>query len=174
MHKMIKFFAALSAALVALPLIASTPEVITHNVQKDSLVKRGTVHIITKQIKDESFVMELRYSIVAKVLFFERVLDGTKSVELSSRYLSPYGYEELEEAGRMEDEKITVIHMGRKNLPNHYDCHVIKIIPKKERRWDGVFTYCQDIPSVGFARTKINMREIPWVGEHTVHTRIIE
>lgn len=171
---MIKLLAALSAASVALSLFAYTPESITHKVKKDNLVKKGTIRITSKEVKEETFTLELKYSILAKVLFFERVLEGTKSVELSTRYLSPYGYEELEEAGRLEDEKITVIHMGRKNLPNHYDCHVVKIIPKKDRKWDGIFTYCQDIPSIGFARTQIQMREIPWVGEHTVYTYIVE
>lgn len=165
---------ALGAVLVALPLFAFTPETITHDVRKDKLVKRGVIHITTKDIKDESFTMELKYSVVAKVFFFERVLEGTKAIELPIRYLNPYGYEELEDVGRITDDNITAIHMGRRNLPNHYDCHVVKIVPKKDRKWDGVFTYCQDIPSTGFARVQMNMREIPYVGRHTVFSRIRE
>ncbi len=169
-----KFLAALCAALVVLPLIAGIQETIVHDVRKDKLIRSGTIKISTKEIKSESFTMELKYKIVAKVLFWEKVLEGVKGVELPVRYLSPYGYEELEEEGRITDDKITVIHMGRKNLPNHYDCHVIKIIPKEDKKWDGIFTYCQDIPSMGFARTKINMREIPYVGSHTVYSRVRE
>lgn len=171
---MTKFLAALSAVLVALPLFASTTETIIHDVRKDRLVKSGTIYISTKEVKAETFTMELKYSVVAKVLFFERVLEGTKAVELPVRYLSPYGYEELEEQGRISDKKITAIHMGRKNLPNHYDCHVIKIIPRNDTKWDGVFTYCQDIASIGFARVQMNMRKIPYVGSHTVYSRLRE
>ncbi|MBK26228.1 MAG: hypothetical protein CME70_19675 [Halobacteriovorax sp.] len=167
-----KFLAALCAALVFVPQISMGSETIIHDVKKDKLIKSGTIHISTKNIGAEVFTMELKYKIVAKLLFWERVLEGVKGVELPVRYLSAYGYEELEEQGQITDEKITVIHMGRKNLPNHYDCHVIKIVPKKETNWDGLFTYCQDIPSMGFARVKLNMREIPYVGAHTVYSRL--
>lgn len=171
---MTKIFAALCTVLVALPLLAQTPETIIHDVKKDSLVRKGVIKITTKNIGSENFTMELKYNIFAKFLFFERTLDGITSIDLPVKYLSPYGYEELEEAGTLSDEVATLTHLGRKNLPNHYDCHKVRIKPKKDNKWVGVFTYCPDIPSIGFARTQILMKEIPVVGSHTVYTRIRE
>lgn len=171
---MTKVFAALCTILVALPLLAQTPETIIHDVQKDKLVRRGTVEITTKNILADTFTMEIKYRIFAKWLFFERNLDGVTSIDLPAKYLSPYGYEELEEVRSITDEQSTLTHLGRVDLPNHYDCHKVRIKPVRDNKWSGIFTYCPDIPSIGFARTQILMKEIPIVGSHRVYTRIRE
>jgi hypothetical protein len=169
---MTKMIAALCAVIVTLPLLAGVTETITHDVQKDRLVRQGVVRITTKNILSETFTMEINYKIKAKFLFFERNLDGTTSIELPVKYLNPYGYQELEEAGSLIEDEATLVHLGKKNLPGHYDCHKVRITPKKDNKWVGVFTYCQDIPSIGFARTQILMRGIPVVGSHTVYTKL--
>lgn len=169
---MTKIFAALCAVLVVLPLLASSPESITHDVQKDKLVKKGVLNITSKNITSESFTLEIKYQILAKFLFFSRNLDGVTSIELPSKYLDPYGYEELEEERSIRVEKAILTHLGRVDLPNYYDCHKVRIKPTANKKWSGVFTYCPDIPSIGFARTQILMREIPIVGSHTVYTKL--
>jgi hypothetical protein len=171
---MTKNFVALCTVLVALPLLAQTPETIIHDVQKDKIVRSGVVHISTKNILADTFTMEIKYKIFAKWLWIEKNLEGITSIDLPTKYLNPYGYEELENAGSLTDEQSTLTHLGRVNLPNHYDCHKVKIRPARDNKWSGVFTYCPDIPSIGFARTEILMTKIPLLGSHRVYTRIRE
>lgn len=170
---MMKLFAAIIAVLFVLPTFAFQSETIAHDVDKDNLVKRGVVYLTTKEFKQESFTLELKYRISVSFLFINKEFKGVKNIELPTKYLEPYGYEELEEAGRIQDSQATMIHMGRLDLPNHYDCHKVKLIPRdSSKNWNGIFTYCSDIGSIGFARSQINMREIPYVGSHTVYSRI--
>ena len=77
---MTKIFAALCTVLVALPLLAQTPESIIHDVKKDSLVRKGVIKITTKNIGSENFTMELKYNIFAKFLFFERRIFVSTSI----------------------------------------------------------------------------------------------
>lgn len=170
---MFKSIAALSAVLIALPVFAFQSESIKHIIQKDRIVKRGVVNLTTKEFKDETFSLEIKYRITASVLFMTKTFDGTTKVELPIKFLEPYGYEDLEEVGRTRDANATIIHLGRVRVPNFYDCHRVKIIPTdRSKNWDGIFTYCPGVESIGFARTQINMRNIPYVGSHTVYSRI--
>lgn len=169
---MTKLLTAMIAVLFVLPVLADKPQTITHDVQKDNLVKRGVVYLKTTDLKDDVFTLELKYTISVSFFFMSKEFKGVKNIDLPTKYLEPYGYEDLEEVGRTQDSQATLVHMGRIDLPNYYDCHRVKIIPNGGKDWDGIFTYCPGIGSVGFARTQINMRGIPLVGSHTVYSRI--
>lgn len=169
---MIKFLTAAICLLLTLSSSAAMYESIIHDAVKDRLVKKGTVRLTTKSPRSDSFSLEISYKLIVKMLLFKKTIEGKRSVELPNRYLTPYGYEELEEAGRMKGKEASFIHLGRVNLPNYYDCHIIKIIPNGPRKWSGVFTYCPAIASIGFARSEITISSVPWIGSHTVYSRI--
>ncbi|MBT7611254.1 MAG: hypothetical protein HN576_15955 [Bacteriovoracaceae bacterium] len=171
-----KIILILSLILVLFSLTATASEIIVHDVIKDRLVKHGVIRIMVddNQVSSDIVKMSINYNIKVKFLFFTKNLKGTKSIDFPSDYLTPYGYEDLEEQGSLRHEKVIVTHLGRVKISNHSGCHKIKIVPIKQRDWDGVFVYCQDIRSLGFARVRVNLKDIPVIGSHTVYSRLRE
>jgi hypothetical protein len=171
MNKIIQI---LGLGLLLLAINANASETIVHDVIRDRLVKHGVIRITVEdhQVSSDVVNMSINYNIKVKFLFITKNLKGTKKIELPAIYLTPYGYEELEQQGTLKHEKVTATHLGRVNIANHYDCHKIKIVPLKQRDWDGDFVYCQDIRSLGFAQVKVNLRNIPVIGSHSVMSRL--
>lgn len=163
--------------LVMLPVVSLSAfsvegESITHIVQKDNLVKNGNVVLTSKNVRVDIFTLQIDYNLSVGMLFLNRNLRGTKNIELPSKLLDPYGYEELEQARMMENEKAEIYHWGRHQSAMNYDCHVIKVIPKGNKGWDGIFTYCPTVPSIGFIKTAITIHKVPFVGRHTINSKI--
>jgi hypothetical protein len=171
-----KIISILSLSLVLFSVTANSAETIVHDVIKDKLVKHGVIKITVddNQVSSDVVTMSINYNIKVKFLFFRKDLKGNKSIDLPAVYLTPYGYEDLEQQGTLRHEKVVATHLGRVKIPNHNGCHKIKIVPVKQRDWDGVFVYCQDIRSLGFARVQVNLKKIPVIGSHKVHSRLRE
>ena len=166
-----------SILFVVLPVFflstfSANAESITHIVQKDKLVKRGNVVLTSKNVGLEFFTLQIDYNLSVGMLLFSRNLKGSKDIQLPAKLLDPYGYEELEQAGSLENKKAKIFHDGRHQSSLYYDCHVIKVIPKENKGWDGVFTYCPAVPSIGFIKTAISIHKVPFVGRHTIFSKI--
>ncbi|MCO4794247.1 MAG: hypothetical protein KC493_11065 [Bacteriovoracaceae bacterium] len=169
---MFKLFILVALAFLSLNLHSFENESITHIVQKDNLVKSGKVVLSTQNIQSETFTLNISYNLKVSVFFITRNIKGTKNIELPSDFLDPYGYEELQEVGVRDDERARIVYKGRFQSALYYDCHTIHIYPKDNKGWDGEFTYCPTVPSIGFIRTAITMHKVPFVGRHTVQSKI--
>ncbi len=169
---MYKLFLLVTLTLFSSLSLAAGNESITHIVQRDSLVKSGNVVLTTRNIGSETFTLQIDYNVKASAFFITRDFKGTKNIDLPIDFLDPYGYQELEEQRVRDDSRAKIVHKGRYQSGLYYDCHVIHIFPKDGKNWDGIFTYCPSVPSIGFIKTEITMRKIPWIGTHTIRSVI--
>lgn len=167
-----KLYLLLTLPLFSFIVSAAGIESISHTVQRDSLIKSGKVVLTTKNIQADSFTLQIDYEVKASMFFISRDFKGTKNIELPSDFLDPYGYEELEEAGVRNDKRAKIVHKGRTQSGIYYDCHIIQILPKDGKGWDGIFTYCPSVPSIGFIKTAITIHKVPFVGRQTLHSVI--
>lgn len=170
--EMLKSILFVVLAFFFLSTFSANAESITHIVQKDKLVKRGNVVLTSKNVGSEFFTLQIDYNLSVGMLVFSRNLKGSKNIQLPAKLLDPYGYEELEQAGSLENEKAKIFHRGRHQSSIYYDCHVIKVIPKGNKGWDGIFAYCPTVPSTGFIKTAITIHKVSFVGKHTIQSKI--
>jgi len=167
-----KLFLLALLSMLSLSLYSSESETITHIVKRDRLVKSGNVYLTTQNIQSEEFTLKIDYNLSVSILFISRNLKGSKEIELPTELLDPYGYEALEEVGSREVDRARIVHRGRYQSGVYYDCHIIKVIPKGNKGWEGEFTYCPTVPSIGFIKTAITIHKVPFVGRHTIHSVI--
>lgn len=171
---MIKVLLFVSLLLVSAKAYSVESNTIIHDVIKDSLVKHGVIKISAFDKNSETVVLNMDYNILIKKFFITKRFKGNKSVDFPAKFLTPYGYQELEQVGQITTDKIIATHLGHVKVPNHYDCQKIKIVPRQKKDWDGVFIYCPDIKSLGFAKVQVNLKQLPLIGSHSVYTRLRE
>jgi hypothetical protein len=171
---MIKVILLLSVLLMSAKIYSDDSNTITHDVIKDRLVKKGVIKISAFDKNAETIVLNMDYDILIKNFFISKRFKGNKNVDFPAKFLTPYGYQELEQVGQITTDKVIAKHLARVKIANHYDCQKIQITPRKKKDWDGIFVYCADIKSLGFARVEIRLKQLPFIGSHIIHTRLRE
>lgn len=153
-------------------------EGLPHVAIADRLVVEGDVLIQTRDLpRNESgedfFQTRIRYNFVIETLFSRKVRKGEERFDLPQNFRTEIGYQNLEVQNVYEDDRIKMIHQGRKDWESFYDCHFVKIIPKYKDTWDGQFFYCSGAPKSGIVELRFRVKNIPFLGEHTITSRWI-
>jgi hypothetical protein len=149
---------------------------IEHSAVPDRLVKKGSVVIQTRDLPQEQngndfYQTRIKYNFVIETLFSRRTRKGEETFKLPNSFKDEQGYLDLQLQNRYEDKNILMVHRGRKNWKGHYDCHIIKLVPKYKDTWDGEFFYCPDAPKSGIVELRFRVKNIPFLGEHTIVSR---
>ena len=164
----------LGAMMVCQVSTVAQVETINHRIKKDSLAQKGTLKIKSTPINEQSFLAQIEYDFTYKFLFRRRRLQGVEEQVLPVKYQTEEGYLELEQKGTFEDDQVILIHKGRVNSESLYDCHKVNIVPKKSEKWEGIVTYCPDIPGLGFSKMELLKKKIPFLKEHTFYSYYVE
>jgi hypothetical protein len=141
-----------------------------HDVVPDSLAKKGTIYIQTRETPEDYqyFQARFKYDFNYQFLFFKRNMAGEEVVDMPIRFQSEQGFIDLETGGTYTDERVTLYHKGRREWAPYYDCHYIRLVPKKSDKWEGHFIYCPDVPKSGISEMQLTVKKIPLLGEHTI------
>ncbi len=150
--------------------IAFSQDFITHNAVAYSIVKNGSMIISTRDLSEDDFELSLKYKITLKVLFITKILEGEMKEILPMKFRFSYGHEELREVHSMKYKNIEITHLGMLNLEEFADCHRVHLKPLAHNKWEGEVTYCPDVAAIGFARTKLTYKKVPFFGQHTMQT----
>lgn len=146
---------------------------LNHRAIPDKLVKSGTVVIQTRDLPqqengNEFYQTRIKYNFVIETLFSRKVRKGEETFTLPNSFQTEDGYIDLESSKVYEDKDIKLIHQGRDRWEGYYDCHFLKIVPKYKDTWDGQFFYCPDAPKSGIVELRFRVKNIPFLGEHTI------
>ncbi len=143
---------------------------IRHNVVRDSFAQNGTIRIQTLEIpkSEEFFDVVIKYDLNVRVLIFNRNVLGEEAIRMPNSYRSEQGFLDLQREGTYRDPRVTLKHIGRTDWKDFYDCHLVSMDPAEHNRWIGEFVYCPDAPKSGIVQMKLNILNIPLLGEGTV------
>ncbi len=166
-------FSLFLSLLMVVSIKASEPkfkEGLWHDVVPDNLAKKGTVYIQTRDLPEQSqfFQARFKYDFNYQFLFFNRNMAGEEFVDMPIRFQTEQGFIDLENEGTYDDERVTLYHKGRKDWAPYYDCHYVRLVPKKSDKWEGHFIYCPDVPRSGISEMQLTVKKIPLLGEHTI------
>ncbi|MBT3586733.1 MAG: hypothetical protein HN509_17615 [Halobacteriovoraceae bacterium] len=146
-----------SSSLLAAPLV--------HTIVQDSLIERGTITFNVTKVGQKNIL-----SIKSKAKTTSWLL-GTKKgetkIELPSHYLSEEGYRKLEQDGHYKDHYVSLKFSGRKDFGPYYDCYKVSMRINKKPGWNMRFTYCPEIPALGWGEATLFVPKIPFYGAHT-------
>jgi hypothetical protein len=145
---------------------------IKHSIEKDRIARDGQIHIQYRELDHDFIELKLDYRFRYRVLLVGGSYNGTRLQQIPASFASLEGYLELEQVGSYEDERVRLDHRGRRRWQSYYDCHQIQLTPKGRRAtWNGLLTYCPELPELGFAEIELQVREIPVLGTHTLKSR---
>lgn len=143
---------------------------IRHNVIRDSFAQKGTISIQTLEISESEDLFEvvINYDLDVRVLIFNRNVKGSEGIKMPNSYRTEQGFLDLQRDGSYQDPRVTLTHKGRTNWGEFYDCHKVIMDPAEHNRWIGEFVYCPGAPKSGIIEMKLNILNIPLLGEGTV------
>lgn len=143
-----------------------------HRAIPDRLVKKGDVRIQTRDLPESQgrnlFQTRIQYNFLIETFFTTTTREGEEVFTLPSEFKTELGYQNLESDGSFEDSEIQIIHQGRRDWKDFYDCHFVKVIPKFKNTWDSEYFYCPQAPKSGIVELRFRVKNIPLLGEHTI------
>jgi len=146
---------------------------IIHRAIPDKVIKEGRLEITAQDLSLDEFEIILKYKIKAKILFITKKIEGESREILPMKFRYLYGYEELEKTGSMIHRDVLITHMGKRDVNEYTDCHLVHVKPLKNNKWEGILTFCPEVPSVGFAKTQLTYKNIPVLKVHTMKTELL-
>ncbi|MCP4911540.1 MAG: hypothetical protein GY909_00365 [Oligoflexia bacterium] len=166
-------------SLISISLVAGfQSEKILHTLRKDGIVREGNMKIYYSDVDVDNVKVHIDYRFVYRILFSNKVKQGVEVETIPRKYTTLDGFLDLEREGEFRNKDVIMSHFGRidytaKNGRTYYDCHKVKLIPvrtDKKMTWDALFTYCPEVPSVGWAHVALTIKRIPFLGSKTVYS----
>tara|TARA_R110002072_G_scaffold64203_2_gene159368 strand:+ start:210342 stop:210899 length:558 start_codon:yes stop_codon:yes gene_type:complete len=155
-------------------------ETIKHEIKSasSSVVKDGKMKIHYSDVDVDYVKIHIDYRFVYRIFFSNKVKQGVETEVVPRKYTTLDGYLELEREGRFTDKSVTMIYLKRVDFKAssgrmYYDCHKVRLIPQPSQKamtWEATFTYCPEVPSVGWANVALTIKRVPFLGSITVNS----
>lgn len=166
-----KLFTLLFVALFSFNSFATLDtETVSHSVTEGKYHNGGSLNFKTYDINEESFTAQIKYNLNPKwfVSFLKKKYLNGETVEvLPIDFITEEGYLDLEKSKEREFRGARLVHVGRKDIGDFKDCHVVEIFPASGK-WKGKVYYHPSINSVGWAKFEITLLSIKVISPYTM------